>query len=153
MCGAAAAPSRSAAGGGNADREHVGVWKLNLSGRVEGEWRRAQRDLRLPALFHRHALDEKREALGLRRLDRDRRQAECDRVDPHSALAIALDEALARLSRLNQRQARVVECRFFAGMDVEQTAEALGTSPATVKRDWVAARAWLNREMSGAAHP
>jgi RNA polymerase sigma-70 factor (ECF subfamily) len=66
---------------------------------------------------------------------------------------VALDEALARLARLNERQARVVECRFFAGMDVDQTAAALGTSPATVKRDWVAARAWLNRELGGAVQP
>jgi RNA polymerase sigma-70 factor (ECF subfamily) len=66
---------------------------------------------------------------------------------------VALDEALERLAQLNERQARVVECRFFAGMDVDQTAEALGTSPATVKRDWVAARAWLNRELTGPAHP
>ena len=66
---------------------------------------------------------------------------------------VALDEALSRLAQLNQRQARVVECRFFAGMDVDQTAEAVGTSPATVKRDWVAARAWLNRELRGSVQP
>jgi RNA polymerase sigma factor (TIGR02999 family) len=63
---------------------------------------------------------------------------------------IALDEALARLALLNERQARVIECRFFGGMDVEQTADALGISPATVKRDWVTARAWLNRELRSA---
>jgi RNA polymerase sigma-70 factor (ECF subfamily) len=60
---------------------------------------------------------------------------------------LALDEALVRLAALDPRQARVVECRFYAGMDVDETAEALGTSPATVKRDWTAARAWLNREL------
>ncbi len=60
---------------------------------------------------------------------------------------IALDEALGRLERLSARQARIVECRFFAGMGVEDTGEALGISPATVKREWTAARAWLNREL------
>lgn len=60
---------------------------------------------------------------------------------------IALDEALSRLAELDARQARVVECRFFAGMDVEETASVLNISPATVKRDWTAARAWLNREL------
>lgn len=60
---------------------------------------------------------------------------------------IALDEALARLASFSERQARVIECRFFGGMDVDQTADALGISPATVKRDWVTARAWLNREL------
>ena len=63
-------------------------------------------------------------------------------------LWVDLDEALTRLADLNARQAQVVECRFFAGMSVEETAEALGTSAATVKRDWTLARAWLNRELS-----
>ena len=61
---------------------------------------------------------------------------------------VALDEALARLEAMSPRQARVVEARFFAGMEIEEIAEALGVSPATVKRDWTAARAWLNRELT-----
>ena len=61
---------------------------------------------------------------------------------------VDLDEALERLGALDQRQVRVVECRFFAGMSVEETAEALGVAPATVKRDWALARAWLNKELS-----
>jgi RNA polymerase sigma factor (sigma-70 family) len=61
---------------------------------------------------------------------------------------VCLDEALTRLAVLDARQARVVECRFFAGMDVEETASVLEISPATVKRDWTAARAWLNRELA-----
>jgi RNA polymerase sigma factor (TIGR02999 family) len=60
----------------------------------------------------------------------------------------ALEEALVRLEALNARQCRVVECRCFAEMSVEETAAAIGTSPATVKRDWAFARAWLNRELS-----
>jgi RNA polymerase sigma factor (TIGR02999 family) len=58
-----------------------------------------------------------------------------------------LEEALARLEAMNERQCRVVECRCFGGLSVEETAEALGTSPATVKRDWAFSRAWLNREL------
>lgn len=61
---------------------------------------------------------------------------------------IALEEALQRLTAMNERHARIVECRFFGGMSVEETAEALNISPATVKRDWAVARAWLNRELS-----
>ena len=61
---------------------------------------------------------------------------------------VALDDALARLEALNERHCRVVECRCFAGMSVEETATALGTSPATVKRDWALSRAWLNRELA-----
>lgn len=59
----------------------------------------------------------------------------------------ALDEALSRLEELNPRYSRIVECRFFAGLSIEETAEMLSLSPATVKRDWVTARAWLNREL------
>ncbi len=61
---------------------------------------------------------------------------------------LALDEALTRLHALNPRHARVVECRFFAGMSIDETAEALGISNATVRRDWTVARAWLNRELA-----
>ena len=61
---------------------------------------------------------------------------------------LALDEALQRLQSLDEQHARIVECRFFGGMSIEETAEALGVSPATVKRGWTMARAWLNRELS-----
>jgi RNA polymerase sigma factor (TIGR02999 family) len=61
---------------------------------------------------------------------------------------LALDEAMQRLAVIDARQSRVVECRFFAGMSIEETAEALGVSPASVKRDWALARAWLNRELA-----
>jgi RNA polymerase sigma factor (TIGR02999 family) len=59
----------------------------------------------------------------------------------------ALDEALARLEAENPRYSRIVECRFFAGLSIEETAEMLSLSPATVKRGWMTARAWLNREL------
>ena len=58
-----------------------------------------------------------------------------------------LDEALRRFEAIAERQCRVVECRFFGGMSVEETAAALGVSPRSVKRDWAFARAWLLREM------
>lgn len=64
---------------------------------------------------------------------------------------LALEEALRRLEEEDPRHGRVVECRFFGGMSIEETAEALGVSPATVKRDWTMARAWLHRELSGGA--
>jgi RNA polymerase sigma factor (TIGR02999 family) len=59
----------------------------------------------------------------------------------------ALGDALESLGRIAERPARVVECRFFGGMDIDDTAAALGISPRTVKRDWVFARAWLRREI------
>ena len=60
---------------------------------------------------------------------------------------IDIDEALTRLEALNPRHARVVECRFFSGLGVEETALALGVSPRTVKQDWALARAWLFRAL------
>ena len=64
---------------------------------------------------------------------------------------LALDEALQRLARLDERHARVVELRYFGGLTVEETAAALGLSPATVKRAWTLSRAWLYRELTGTA--
>lgn len=61
---------------------------------------------------------------------------------------VALDEALDRLAQLDEQQSRIVELRFFSGLTVEETAEALSISPATVKRDWSMAKAWLHRELS-----
>lgn len=68
-------------------------------------------------------------------------------IDEHADELAALDEALQRLAALNPRLAQVVECRFFVGLSIEETADALAMSPATVKRDWLAARAWLNKEL------
>lgn len=85
-----------------------------------------------------------------------RRRVPLDGVDLPSQLALdersldellALDQALDRLRVMDERQAKVVECRFFAGMSIDEVAEALDVSPMTVKRDWTAARAWLNREL------
>jgi RNA polymerase sigma factor (sigma-70 family) len=60
-----------------------------------------------------------------------------------------LDEALTRLAKLSPRQSKVIELRFFAGLNVDETAEVIGISPKTVKRDWSVARAWLHRELRG----
>jgi RNA polymerase sigma-70 factor (ECF subfamily) len=61
----------------------------------------------------------------------------------------ALDEALTRLADLSPRQTQIIELRFFGGLSVEETAEALQIAPRTVKRDWKVARAWLHREVRG----
>jgi RNA polymerase sigma factor (TIGR02999 family) len=60
---------------------------------------------------------------------------------------VAIDAALQRLAALDRQQARIVELRFFGGLTVEETAEALGVAPATVKRHWSVAKAWLRREL------
>jgi RNA polymerase sigma factor (TIGR02999 family) len=75
-------------------------------------------------------------------------------LDPQMALPqkrdvdiLALDDALNRLADLDPQQSRIVELRFFGGLSIEETAVIMGISPATVKREWTTARAWLHREM------
>jgi len=86
-----------------------------------------------------------------------KRWAALDRVTLSAALAVAadpesvlpsLDDALSRLEALDPEQARIVELRYFVGLSVEETAAALGMSPATLKRRWALARAWLFRDLS-----
>ena len=64
-------------------------------------------------------------------------------VDSQAELVLAVDGALQGLAAFNERLARVVECRYFAGLTEEETALALGSSLRTVQRDWMRARAWL----------
>jgi len=61
---------------------------------------------------------------------------------------VAIDRALEKLNKIDEQQSKIVELRFFSGLTVEETATVLGISPATVKRDWSMAKAWLHREIS-----
>lgn len=63
---------------------------------------------------------------------------------------LAVDDALTSLKRLDEQQSRIVELRFFAGLSIEETSEALNISPSTVKRDWILAKTWILRELSAA---
>ena len=90
-----------------------------------------------------------------------KRWGQLDRVSLIDSLAVAangaidmlpaLDDALSRLEQIDPEQARIIELRFFAGLTVEEAADALGLSPATLKRRWSLARAWLFRELSASA--
>lgn len=86
------------------------------------------------------------EATDLNRLDQGVTTRDLEEI-------LAVDEALSRLSALNPRQTRVVEMRYFAGLTIEETAEALGVPSITVKRDWAIAKAWLHRELAGQGAP
>lgn len=91
-----------------------------------------------------------------RRQQRDKRGGgvSVTSLDGHAVTAapsvdiVALDQALERLAAVDPQQSRVVELRFFGGLSIEETAEALGISPATVKRDWTTARTWLHHELT-----
>lgn len=74
-------------------------------------------------------------------------QGEVAFAPPAADALLALDRALERLEQRSARQSRIVECRFFGGMSIEETAAALDVSPATVKRDWSMAQAWLHRDI------
>lgn len=70
--------------------------------------------------------------------------------DGHPETLVGLDEALSRLARVDPRQGQVVTYRFFGGLTIEETAEVIGVSVATVKREWTMAKAWLHRELTRA---
>jgi RNA polymerase sigma factor (TIGR02999 family) len=74
-------------------------------------------------------------------------------AQPMDADVLRLDDALNELARLDERQSRIVELRFFTGLSLDETAEVMGISAATVSREWTTARAWLHRELSRAPAP
>jgi RNA polymerase sigma factor (TIGR02999 family) len=88
----------------------------------------------------------KRGGGGLQRITLDDAMATTPADDPAVDID-ALDQALTRLADLDPQQARLVELRYFGGLTIEETAEVLGVSPATVKRSWVVAKAWLRKEL------
>ena len=73
------------------------------------------------------------------------------RADDEDRMLPALDEALTRLEALDPEQARIIELRYFVGLSIDEAADVLRISPATLKRRWALARAWLFRELSGTA--
>jgi len=125
---------------------------LRLAG-AGSPWRDERHFVGIAARSMRQILVERARARGALK-----RWAALDRVTLSASLAVAadpesvlppLDEALTRLEAIDPEQARLVELRYFMGLDIEETAVALGVSPATVKRRWALARAWLFRELGG----
>jgi RNA polymerase sigma factor (TIGR02999 family) len=115
-------------------------------------WQDKQHFVGIAARSMRQILIERARARGAQK-----RWAGLNRVSLSDSLAVAndpeamlpaLDEALERLARIDAEQAKIVELRYFAGLSIEETADALGISPATLKRRWALARAWLFRELS-----
>jgi len=99
-------------------------------------------------LMRRILLDYARKRLTAeRKMPELKLAAEEHAVQPEVEL-IALDHALNRLAELDPRQSRIVELRYFGGLSIERTAEVMEISPATVKREWTVARAWLHRELN-----
>jgi len=132
---------------------------LRLAGDSSPAWESRAHFLAVASRAMRHILVDyaKQRRRAKRGGDRDRVSLEeieavlesgSDPTDAGSEALIALDVALDRLEGRDPRQSRIVECRFFTGMSILETAEALGISPATVKRGWTMAQAWLHRELA-----
>jgi len=127
---------------------------LRLADEPDDRWRDRGHFFAVAALAMRRILvDHGRRRNALKRL---RPAADLPEMAPLAADGagaevdfVLLDRALASLALLDERQARIVELRFFGGLSVEETAEVIGASTRTVKRDWQSARAWLRREMAG----
>ncbi len=127
---------------------------LRLAG-AGAPWTDERHFVGIAARSMRQILVERARARGAQK-----RWAALDRVSLHDSVPMAaneddmlpaLDEALDRLEALDPEQARIIELRYFVGLSIEETAAALGISPATLKRRWSLARAWLLRELSGGA--
>jgi RNA polymerase sigma factor (TIGR02999 family) len=124
---------------------------LRLAGQKAPQWRNRAHFFGVAAQLMRHILvDHARNRHAAKRgggatklaLDAEVSVAEKQDID-----LVALDDALNTLAELDAQQARVIELRFFGGLSIEETAVVLDVSSATVKRDWVTARAWLRREL------
>ena len=118
-------------------------------------WRDERHFVGIAARSMRQILVERARARGAQK-----RWAGLDRVSltdslvharAEDAMLPALDEALERLEQLDPEQAKIIELRYFVGLSVDETADALGMSPATLKRRWMLARAWLFRELNDGA--
>jgi RNA polymerase sigma factor (TIGR02999 family) len=95
-----------------------------------------------------YARDRKAAKRGGKRVRIELEDPEIGVTPEQSEEVLVVDQALNRLTEFDPRQARIVEMRYFGGLTVEQTAEALGISPRTVKREWAMAKAWLQAELA-----
>ena len=129
---------------------------LKLAGQSAPEWRSRAHFLAVAATAMRQILIDYAKRKSAAKRGGSRAHVPLDDIEaalqgPSAGAAdgilAALDDSLRRLGQANARQMRIVECRFFGGMSVEETAEALRISPATVKRGWALAQAWLYRDL------
>ena len=115
-------------------------------------WQDERHFVGIAARSMRQILVERARARGAQKrwagLDRVSLKESLVHATAEDAMLPALDEALERLERLDPQQAKIIELRYFVGLSVDQAADALGISPATLKRRWNLARAWLFRELN-----
>jgi len=126
---------------------------MRLAGGQPAPWQNRAHFFAIAAHAMREVLlDYARRRTAGKRGGKDAQQVEIDPelpgVSPKIENVIAIDEALERLAHIDPRQSRLIELRFFAGLSVEEAAEVMGVSPATIKREWRSAKAWLHRELA-----
>lgn len=130
---------------------------LKLADRDDAPWRDRTHFLATAATAMRHILVDHARAKGSGKRGGGRKRITLDerlRASPESSVDIlSLDEALRELAEIDERKSRVIELRFFAGLSIEETAEALDVSVATVNTDWRFARAWIARTLGKGATP
>jgi RNA polymerase sigma factor (TIGR02999 family) len=114
------------------NREHFFAISANLMRRILVNYANARQREKRGGLAENVGLDESQLIL----------------IEKTDVDLLVLDEALARLGKMDKQQEQIVELRYFSGLTIEETAEALGVSPATIKRDWKMTKAWLYRELS-----
>jgi RNA polymerase sigma factor (TIGR02999 family) len=124
---------------------------LRLVNQNEVQWRNRAQFFAMAARMMRRILVDYARARRFAKRGGGAHLAPLDEVmvvsDERAARVIALDEALIDLARYDKRMSKIVELRFFCGLSIEETAEALSVSPGTVMRDWTLAKAWLRREI------
>jgi RNA polymerase sigma-70 factor, ECF subfamily len=125
---------------------------LRLAGESRAAWRNRGQFFGVAAQLMRRILVDYARGRATAKRARNAASVDLDQLTApgavHPVEILTVDEALDRLATLDAQQARIVELRYFAGLTVEETAEALGISTRTVKRDWAVASAWLRRELS-----
>lgn len=131
---------------------------LKIADRDEAEWRDRAHFFAVASRAMRHILIDYVRHKGADKRGGDRvrvtmPQVRAEGPDADDMDLLALDRALSELSEHDERQSRIVECRFFGGMTVQETAEALGVGVRTVERDWTRARAYLYRAMERPGDP
>jgi len=128
---------------------------LRLVGQRDVDWQNRGHFFAIAAQFMRRILVDHARRQGRQKRGADGRRMDLDEAMPAVPASVDvvdtldLDRALEKLERLDPDVAKVVELRFFGGLTVEETAAVLGTSPATVKREWAIAKGWLHRELAG----
>jgi RNA polymerase sigma factor (TIGR02999 family) len=126
---------------------------LKLIGQRHVDWKNRAHFFGIAAQAMRRILVDHARSVGRTKRGGAERPVSIDDVQvaltPRPIDLIALDDALQRLGELDPQQSRVIELRYFGGLSIEETAEVLGVSSSTVKREWTMARAWLYHELGG----